>query len=394
MKIIYSLPHPADRLNSQQAGHVIRASAMLAALESLGHTIIQLEAATEQSTQTAVGLYRKVVKRMLPRPVAMRMRDTARISHGKRYANRLIEAIERTHPDVILETHIAFSLAGKIASEQTGVPLVLDDVAPAWEEEQQYGVGLKEAARDIHRQVTDRAKLLIAVNKTMRRNLIEEGLPESKIITVENGIDSRVFRLGVDGQPRRRQYNIPDDAVVIVFVGSFQHYHRVDLLLQAFAQIKTNQHAHLLLIGEGLTSTDCKALAHSLGLMDRVTFTGNIPYQDVASYVAAGDIAIMPATNDYGNPMKVYEYMAMGKPVIAPDQETITELVTHNQTAYLFAKENVAAMAAALQTLSEDAALRRRLGSAASQLAAQHTWEKRAETIQRALEAVGIPARP
>lgn len=393
MKIIYSLPHPADRLGSQQAGHVIRASALLDALERLGHTVIQLEAATEQSTQTAVGLYRKVVKRMLPRPVAMRMRDTARISHGRRYAHRLIEAIERTHPDVIFETHIAFSLAGKIASEQTGVPLVLDDVAPSWEEEQQYGVGLKEAARDIHRQVTDCARLLIAVNHTMRRYLLEEGIQASKIITVENGIDSRYFRPDVDGHVRRQQYRLPPNAVVIVYVGSFQPYHRVDLLLHAFAQIKTAPAAHLLLVGEGKYTAGAKALAQSLNLLDQVTFTGAVDYSAVASYIAAGDIAVIAANSSYANPMKLYEYMALGKPIVAPNQETITDVVTHDKNAYLFTPEDVPAMAAALKAVSEDLSLRQRLGKAASALAAEQTWDKRAETIQRALEAVGIPSR-
>lgn len=388
MKILYSLPHPSDRLGSQQAGHVIRATALLAALETLGNEVIHLQASTEQKTQAAVGIYRKMVKRMLPRPVAMRMRDTARIAHGRRYAQRLIEAVEQNRPDVILETHIAFSLAGKIASEQTGIPLILDDVAPAWEEEQEYGVGLKEQARQIHREVTGRASLLVAVNNTIRRFLIEGGVPERKLITVENGIDMRFFRNDIDACQRRKQYGIPDKAIVIVFVGSFQLYHRVDLLLEAFARLQTAQPTHLLLVGEGQRSTECKALAQRLHLLDRTTFTGSVPYQDVASYVAAGDIAIMPATNDYGNPMKVYEYMAMGKAVAAPNQPTITEIATHGKDAYLFERDNIDAMALALKTLIEDTALRKQLGAQASTLAAEHTWEKRATVLSGAMRAV------
>ena len=390
LKILYSLPHPADRLNSGQAGHVIRASAMLAALEALGHTVLKLEAATESSTKSAVGLYRNVVKKMLPRPLAMRLRDTMRIKHGRGYGNRLIEKIRQERPDVILETHIAFSLAGKNASEATGVPLVMDDVAPAWEEEQQYGVGLKNEARAIHKEVTGRAKLLVAVNATLRQYLIDEGQPAEKVIKVPNGIDGKAFRLGIDGRPVRAQYNIGPEKVVIVFVGSFQPYHRVDLLLRAFAKLPKPNDAHLLLVGQGITSAESHKLAESLGLMDRITWTGAMPYDQIGALIAAGDIAVMPATNDYGNPMKVYEYMALGKPVVAPDQPTITELATHEQDSLLFPKEDIDGLAAALNTLITNLELRHRLGAAAGRIAQENTWEARAQTLVSAMRRVGI----
>ncbi|GAB4546465.1 MAG: hypothetical protein OHK0023_06130 [Anaerolineae bacterium] len=391
MRILYSLPHPADKLGSG-AGHVIRASAMLAALESLGHTILRVQAATEGSGgggKAAVGIYRNVVKKLMPRPLAMRMRDMGRIKFGQGYGRRLIEIIERERPDVILETHIAFSLAGASASEATGVPLVLDDVAPAWEEEQQYGVGLKQAARSIHHDVTGCAKLLVAVNKTLCQYLIDEGQPANKVVVVENGIDDSTFRLGLDGSPMRQKYAIPADAVVIVFVGSFQPYHRVDLLLRAFAKV-TAPHVRLLLVGQGQTSAEARALAEQLGVLDRTIFTGSVPYPEVPAHLAAGDIAIMPATNEYGNPMKLYEYMALGKVVVAPDQPTITEIATHSQDSFLFPKEDVEGMAAALNTLAADSALRQRLGDAGSRLAGQHTWRKRAETLTEAMRRVGI----
>lgn len=389
MNILYSLPHPADSLASGQAGHVIRATALLGALEALGHRVQRVEAAKSSGAKASVSLYRNVVRRLLPRPLAMRLRDRMRIRHGERYAQKLLALIERERPDLILETHIAFSRAGLRASQLSGVPLVLDDVAPAWEEEQQYGVGLRRAARAIHQEVTAQARLLIAVNQTLYRHLLQDGLPAEKVIVVPNGIDSDLFRADIDGAPIRARYNIPPDSVVIGFVGSFQPYHRVDLLLRAFAQLEDGQ-ARLLLVGQGITSAESGALAAQLGIAERTIFTGAVPYAQVPSYLAAADIAIMPATNDYGNPMKVYEYMAMGKVVVAPDQPTITEIATHGENAYLFPREDVSAMAAALRTLIADPALRSRLGANGQALAAQHTWRKRAEYLQQALAERGI----
>ena len=387
MKILYSFPHPADRLGSQGAGHVIRATALLNALEMLGNEVVRVEAASESRTRASVGVYRNLVRNLLPRHIAMKVRDLGRIRHGKRYAVRLLEAAQRNKPDLILETHIAFSLAGKIVSERTGVPLVLDDCSPAWEEEQQYGVGLRDAALRIHREVTGHASLVIAVNDTMRKYLLDGGLSADRVITVENGFDESIFNSGNNGHRCRKRYQIPGDAVVIVFVGSFQPYHRVDLLLEAFSAMPNEQTgAYLLLVGGGRSVTDCRALAEKLGVTDRVIFTDRIAYEDVPSHVAAGDIAVMPATNSYGNPMKIYEYMAMGKAVVAPFQPTIEEIATHGKDSFLFEPENIGSLAQALDALVVDQELRRRLGEQGRRLASEHTWNKRAVLLQSAFE--------
>lgn len=383
MKILYSLPHPADSLDSEQAGHTVRARAMLGALETLGHDIIRLEAASNPRSQSAVKTYRSVVKKLLPRPVAQRMRDLARVAYSRNYGARLIEAIHQHQPDVILETHIAFSVAGKMASAQTGIPLILDDVAPSWEEEQQYGVGAKQLALNTHREVTQQASLLVAVSGVIRQHLIDERIAENKIITVHNGINAAKFHTGIDSLAIRNRYHIPADAVVIVFVGSFQPYHRVDLLIEAFAHVKTD--AYLFLVGDGQRRPEAKALCEKLGLTERVIFTGRIPYEQVADYSAVGDIAIMPATNSYGNPMKIYEYMALGQAVLAPRQETITEIVTHAQDAYLFEPENVGAITEALERVIVDGELRHRLGQSAAQQAIHFTWEARAKSLEAAI---------
>jgi glycosyltransferase involved in cell wall biosynthesis len=86
--------------------------------------------------------------------------------------------------------------------------------------------------------------------------------------------------------------------------------------------------------------------------------------------------------------MKIYEYMALGKAAIAPNQETIREIASHGQGIYLFEAENVQSMAAALQTMIEDTALRQQLGQQALQIAATHTWTKRAQTLEEALTKI------
>ena len=388
MKVLYSLPHPFDRLGTHQAGHVVRATNLINAMEECGITVIREEAAAAKSTKNSVGLYRRVIKNLLPKRLAMMMRDWARVKYSERYANRLIETIKLHKPDLILETHIAFSRAGKIASEKTGIPLVLDDCAPAWEEKQLYGVGLDSIANQIHREVTNHAKLLVAVNSTLRQYLLDEGISSDKVITIENGIDEKKFHPMVDGKKWREKYGISEDTVVIVFVGSYQPYHRVDILLRAFAQLKINQKVHLLLVGDGQNFNESVELARELKISSLVSFVGRTPYDIVPSYIAAGDIAVMPATNSYGNPMKIYEYLAMGLPIAAPLQPTITEILTHRKNAYLFEPENVEAVTETLFKLVDDSNLRKKLAEEGLKLASKNTWNSRAMILVNAVQKI------
>ena len=217
---------------------------------------------------------------------------------------------------------------------------------------------------------------------------MDGGLPSQKVITVENGFDDSIFHPGVDGSHYRQKYQLPENAIVIVFVGSFQPYHRVDLLLEAFNTIKEKSSVYLLLVGDGGALPASQALTSRLGLQDRVRFTGRVPYSDVPFLLAAGDIAVMPATNDYGNPMKIYEYMALGKAVVAPNQPTITEIATHGHDSLLFDAENVASLAAALNDLVCDEQLRGNLGLNGSQRAKDNSWIKRATVLQNSMRQV------
>jgi len=388
MKILYSLPHPSDRLGMGQAGHIIRATAITKTLQELDIDVYREEAASANSARTSVGLYRNIIRKLLPRRFAMIIRDLARIDHGRKYAQRLITTINIWKPDVILETHIAFSRAGKIASEATGIPVVIDDCAPIWEEEQQYGVGLKTFAENIHREVISNAKLLVAVNDTLRRFLVEEGVSEDKVVTVENGIDEKIFYPRVNAGNIRLQHGIYDDAIVVGFVGSFQPYHRVDLLLKAYKNIVSERKVHLLLVGDGRGYEDSITLARQLGLDNSVSFVGRVSYEEVPNYIAAADISIMPATNNYGNPMKIYEYLAMGKPIIAPDQPTITDILTHNENAYLFKPEDVAALTNALEVLISNSKLREKFGRMGIKRSAEYTWKSRVSKLVTAVQQI------
>jgi glycosyltransferase involved in cell wall biosynthesis len=388
MKILYSLAHPADTLASERAGHVVRASALLAALESLGHEVVRVEAALNSTSQVSVAVYRRVVKRLLPGRVARAVRDVGRLRHGRAHGRRLFRTFEDSRPDVILETYTPMNSGGAALSRRTGVPLVVDDLAPAWEDDVVYGVGIPRLAARVRRAMIGQARLVVAVNAALRDAFYEEGIPESKVVVVENGVSDRFPHAG-DGAEQRLELGFAPTDVVIAYVGSFQPFHRVELLVDAFSGLPADTRGRLLLVGDGVTLPQVKARVTAAHLQERVTIVGQISYDRVASYVAAADAGVLPATEDYTNPMKVVEYLATARPVIAPRQRAVADLVVDGENGILFEPGDVGGLRDALRVFIDDDDVRRRLRERAARSSARdQTWQRAGEKLARALSGL------
>ena len=122
--------------------------------------------------------------------------------------------------------------------------------------------------------------------------------------------------------------------------------------------------ARLLIVGDGPARAAIEARAAALHLSERLIITGRIPHADVPDYVAAMDVAVVAHDRTgVASPMKLLEYMAMAKVVVAPSLDNVKDVVDDERTGLLFAPGDVEALAAALERLAGDASLRLRLGA-------------------------------
>ena len=126
-----------------------------------------------------------------------------------------------------------------------------------------------------------------------------------------------------------------------------------------------------------------EAQAKTLGISDRITFTGIVPRNQVAQYVATFDIALQSAVVAYASPLKLLEYLALGKAIVSPAQPNIMKILTDNNNAVLFAPDNAIGLAIAVDLLCNDPSLRLRIGNRAHEtiLEKQPTWEKNAKQV-------------
>jgi glycosyltransferase involved in cell wall biosynthesis len=173
-----------------------------------------------------------------------------------------------------------------------------------------------------------------------------------------------------------------------MFVGSFYEWHDTDTLLAAFARLRADfPHARLMMVGDGRRRGIAEAKAQALGLGESVIFTKQVPHSEVPCLVNAADItvALCPqmAEDLWLSPMKLFEYMAAGKAIVATDEGQYAEVIEHERNGLLVGAGDVEGVHAALVRLIGDRGLRHQLGAQARHDAlTQHSWACCAERLE------------
>ncbi|MEX1128145.1 MAG: glycosyltransferase, partial [Vicinamibacterales bacterium] len=177
------------------------------------------------------------------------------------------------------------------------------------------------------------------------------------------------------------------------YAGHLYAWKGVDILLEAIAQVPD---VRGLIVGGHEAEPDLgrvKALAARLGIGDRVTFTGLVPPSDVPAHLATASMLVLPnpasaISTHFTSPLKLFEYMAAGRAIIASDLPAIREILRDGENALLVEPGNAAAIAAAMRRLIDNPGLAADLAQAAAAEAADYTWPRRAERLETLLKDV------
>ncbi len=281
---------------------------------------------------------------------------------------RLLKAAREFQPDVIYERYNLFLVAGLMLKNKLGLPLLLEVNAPLAQEREQHGGGLAlpRLARWSEAKVWRGADAVLPVTAVLAGHIKAVGVPDSRLHVIPNGINEDHFAAAPTSIEAKARLGWPD-ALVLGFTGFVRDWHGMDLVIRWMATPAAPAEARLLLVGDGPARAELERLANALQLGSRVRFTGVIDRHAVPAHVAAFDIALQPAVVAYASPLKLFEYLALSKAVVAPATPNICEVLVQEENALLFAPEQPGAFEAALQRLSTDAVLRERLGAAARQ---------------------------
>lgn len=389
MRITWSLPVRGERLGTvpgegpaSTRGDLVRARALIDALRALGHDVDVVEDAARPGAGLAVTGYRSVVRRLLPRRLALVARDLGRVLHARAHARHVLASLTRTRADLLVETQVHFAGSGEIAATASGVPLILDDCSPS-HEEIALGCGLPGLARAILRRQAACAKALIVPSAALGDALAAEGLPAERVRMVPNGVDLGAFAGAAGQRAGERERLGLGGRIALVFAGSFQAWHQSQLLSISLSRLDCRQVA-LVLAGDGPGRAACASACRQVRDL-LVVELGPVPHAGIPAVLAACDVGVLPGTNAWGQPMKLVEYAAARLALVAPDVPPVREMIEPGRNGLLFAPGDADGLAAALSEVLANDALRARLGSAAREdIAETASWSSRASELLRA----------
>lgn len=374
MRILY---HHRTASRDGQSTHITE---MIKGLRAEGHQVT--ECAPRLGLETAGGGsagWVGRVKGLLPR----QLYELAELAYSCIAYRRLAAAVRRERPDGIYERYNLYLLAGVWTKRRFGLPLVLEVNAPMAIERRQYGgLSWPRLAEWAELYVWKQADLILPVTQVLADYLVGKGIDPARIGVVPNAINEEHFRnlpttaqakadLGLQGR------------LVVGFTGFVREWDRLDRIVAWVAARAPKYPVHLLVIGDGPARAEVEACAARLGVTDRLTFTGAVPRERVPALSMAFDIALQTALVPYASPLCLFEYLALGKAIVAPDQPNHHEILSPGVDALLYDPQNTHGIEKALDTLCADAELRQRIAAAAPDVIRrrQLTWRQHAAKV-------------
>ena len=366
MRIAYLCGDPGIPVLGHK-GASVHLRSLASALHRRGHDVLLAATAVEGENPPPVGV------------VMVRLPNDA--SEATAW---LLSGLRDWRADVVLERYSLNSGPGVRVAHRLGLPFVLEVNAPLVDEAARFrGLTNVEAWRAREKELLMASDRVVAVSSGVRDHVVRFGVPPARVVVVHNGVDVTLFGAG-RGNAVRRRYGLRGKPV-IGFAGSLKAWHGVRTLVLALAGLPEN--VHLLVVGDGPQREDLEALATTLEVSPRLRLAGAVPHDRMPDFLAAMDIAVAPyepQAGFYFSPLKVFEYMAAGLPVVASNQGDLPEII--GDAGILVAPGDEPALRDALTDLLQDERMRKALSLRARRRARAMSWDAVARDIEPVLE--------
>jgi glycosyltransferase involved in cell wall biosynthesis len=386
VKILYH-----HRIRSKD-GQYVHIEELTNALKKLGHEIIMVgpPAVQKEEFGAEAGIV-TVLKKYLPKFFY----ELLELAYALVDYRRLVRAVKQHRPDCIYERYNLYVPSGVWLKRRFKLPMLLEVNAPLYDERKKYGgIAIDRLARWTEHFAWRSADYVLPVTHVLAERIKKAGVPDARIVVIPNGINPGSFSRAPDTNAAKAALGL-QGRLVLGFVGFMREWHGLEQVVELVADSR-DEARHLLLVGDGPARAGLEQRARALGIEDKVTITGVIDRERVANYIAAFDVALQPEVVEYASPLKLFEYLALGRAIVAPASRNIQEILTDGDNAVLFRPADQNDFRAAVDRVCRDAALRTRLASAASATIAGRglTWNNNAIRVTDLFRRLGAGALP
>jgi len=329
-------------------------------------------------------------------------------------AMELFDLVERIRPS-LLHCHSDFinQLIAKPVAEAFNIPLVYESRG-FWEEswlsrvETQVGrsldreyehYGLPEAYT-LRREREDQARRssdhVTTLAEVMKQHIVDRGEDPDRISVTPNGVQPEDFPVVDPDLQLKAELGVPLDAPVIGYITSVVEYEGIDTLITAFSRMRQlGEDAWLMLVGDGPVKQSLQQLAKSLGVSDRVLFTGRVPHEKILGYYSLIDLFVVPRKNRdvcrLVTPLKPFEALCSGRTVVVSNVDALQEIADQSQATVTFEAGDAESLTSVLRRLLADPSRRRELSERGSAWAReQRSWAAIAAKYDAPYEKLGV----
>ncbi|UZP67557.1 glycosyltransferase [Desulfovibrio mangrovi] len=307
--------------------------------------------------------------------------------HRKRFAQTVRGVCEQWRPDFVYERYALCQTGGLRVAEALDIPLFLEVNSPLHDERCRRGLplGFRALARRDEQRLWARADRVFCVSEALKTRIEPLRQRGGEVFVTPNGVDTTMFTLDRRAGALRRRLGLEGETLV-GWLGALSPERGAEEFVSIMAGVLAQRNdVHAVLIGAGPMEAELKRRTAELGCAGRMHFTGGVAHEEVPSLLADLDIAAAPypkLPNFYFSPMKLYEYMASGLPVVAGNMGQIEAVVEHGATGLLLPPQDQEAWVHEIVALCDDHERRAELGARARERAlAFGSWQGNASLI-------------
>lgn len=377
-------------------GSTIKAVELLNALEKQGYEIKQYWLNAKPDVGQLESQLPSKAKNNLKRLFDRYLHEPNQIAKNLKYIVKEMAIVRKEKPDLVISRLDVYLFSTWFVTRFYRIPWIIEaDSAEVYEYRKFYTHYKKLPMVDslIERFNIRATQEVFVVSNLVKKYYVDQGGDPRKIHVIPNGADEEKITPFHKNEDLLEQYRLSGE-IVIGFIGSFHYWHGIDNLMQIMkAILQTEKSVKFLLVGSGgVREKDLHEFVSKNGFQNSVIFAGLVPHEEMGKYVSIMDIVLAPYPYldfFYFSPMKLYEYMAAGKAVVASNIGQIAEVIQNRVNGLLYDPDRVDEMVSGIKELVENEEFRLKLGqNARRDIETKHSWTMRGKELSKLCEKV------